>query len=262
MGISKINKEKQDRLDPIAYERYCNGESITRIAKDFKMDRNKLSKRLQVKYGIKACMDGGKKNIDSNYFTVMNHENVYWLGLILADGCINKKNKFELTLKDREHIELFKECLKSEHKISPKEINGELYHRISFSDTQIVNDLKKYGILPNKSNIDFHLPDIPDEFFNDFLRGIIDGDGMIYSSKINDSRFHIYISVGFSCPTYMQELCEKIRSFYKVDAKYSIQRTCYRIQIYKKDSVKIVKQLYKNASLYMKRKYEKCIKYL
>lgn len=262
MGISKVNKEKQDKLDPIAYERYCNGESITSIAKDFKMDRNKLSKRLQIKYGIKVCMDGGKKNIDSNYFTVMNHENVYWLGLILADGCINNKNRFELTLKDREHIELFKKCLKSEHEISFKKINGELYHRISFNDVQIVNDLKKYGILPNKSNIDFHLPDIPDEFFNDFLRGIIDGDGMIYSSKIDNSRFHIYISVGFSCPTYMQELCEKICSFYNVDAKYSIQQTCYRIQIYKKDSIKIVKQLYKNASLCMKRKYEKCIKYL
>ena len=37
MGISKVNKERQDRLDPIAYERYCNGESITSIAKDYKM---------------------------------------------------------------------------------------------------------------------------------------------------------------------------------------------------------------------------------
>lgn len=263
MGISKANQEKQDKLDPIAYKRYCNGDSITSIAKDFKMDRNKLSKRLQDKYGIQVCMDGGKKSIDSFYFHELNHENSYWLGLILADGSINLKyNHFELTLKDKEHIELFKKCIKSEHDINIKNINGNLYYRISFHDKQIINDLLSWGILPNKSNIDFNLPEIPDMFFNDFLRGIIDGDGMYYVTYSGILRFHIHISVGFSCPTYAKELCDKIKTFYNVNVKCYKERTCYNITLFKKDSIKIIKQLYYTDCICLERKYKKCIPYL
>ena len=261
--INKAYREKIERLDPIAYERFQNGESITSIAKDFKMDRNKLSRRLQEKYGIKVCIDGGKKKINSNYFSVLNHENAYWLGLILADGSINvKHNCFELTLKDKEHVELFKTCLQSEHDVSPKEVHGEIYYRISFHDKQIITDLINYGILPNKSNIDFHLPSIPDQFFNDFLRGLIDGDGMYYTCLTNTARFHIHISVGFSCPTYAKELSDKIGSFYDVNVKSYKQRTCYSITLFKKDSVKIIKQIYYDNCICLERKYQKCIPYL
>lgn len=263
MGISKANQERQNRLDPIAYERFCNGESITTIAKDFKMDRNKLSKRLQKKYGIQVCMDGGKKDIDSMYFHELNHENTYWLGLILADGSIDlEHNRLEITLKDKKHIELFKQCIKSEHDISPKNVNGELYYRISFHDKQIINDLLALGILPNKSNIDFNLPKIPDMFFNDFLRGIIDGDGMYYTTSTGIIRFHIHISVGFSCPTYAKELCNKIQTFYNVNVKCYSQRSCYDIVLFKKDSIKVVKQLYYDNCICLERKYKKCIPYL
>ena len=261
--MNKAYREKIERLDPIAYERFQNGESITSIAKDFKMDRNKLSRRLQEKYGIKVCMDGDKKKINSNYFSILNNENAYWLGLILADGSINvKHNNFELTLKDKEHIELFKKCLQSEHDISPKEIHGEIYYRISFHDKQIINDLISYGILPNKSNIDFHLPTIPDEFFNDFLRGLIDGDGMYYFCVNNHSRFHIRISIGFHSPTYAQELKKRIESFYNVDVHLRKQKTCNEITMYKKSSVQVVRQLYYKNCICLERKYQKCLLFL
>ena len=261
--MNKVYREKIEKLDPIAYERFQNGESITSIAKDFKMDRNKLSRRLQEKYGIKVCMNGGKKDVNSNYFSILNHENAYWLGLILADGSINVNyNHFELTLKDKEHIELFKTCLQSKHDISSKKVHDKIYYRISFHDKQIIADLMNYGILPNKSNVDFHLPNIPDEFFGDFLRGLIDGDGMYYTCSTNTARFHIHISVGFSCPTYAKELNNKINSFYNVNAKIYKKRTCYDITLYKKDSLKIIKQIYYDKCICLERKYKKCIQYL
>lgn len=261
--INKVYRDKITTLDPIAYQRFCNGESITSIAKDLKMNRNKLSRRLQEKYGIQVCMDGGKKKIDSNYFSILNNDNAYWLGLILADGSISPDLKrFELTLKDKEHIELFKSCLQSEHDVSVKNIHGGAYYRISFHDKQIVSDLVRHGILPNKSNTDFRLPDIPDSLFDDFLRGIIDGDGMYYASKTDVSRFHIYISAGFSCPTYAKELCDRIASLYQVNAKLQKQRTCYRVTLFKRDSVKIVKQIYYDNCMCLERKRQTCAPYL
>jgi len=260
--VNKELKNKIDKLDPIAYERFKQGESITSIAKDFKMDRGRLSKRLKEKYNI-SILPNGKKSINSSYFSVLNHENAYWLGLILADGCINDKtNSFEITLKDKEHIELFKQHISSSHKIGTKVVHGKSYYRISFNDKQIIHDLMSYGVIRNKTYVDFSLPNIPDVFFNDFFRGIIDGDGMYYVSPSNKSRFHIYISVSFSCQTYTKELQEKIQKFYGVNVKLYKQRTCYQLAIFKKDSVKIAKQLYDNTNLFLERKYEKCIDFI
>lgn len=261
--MNKAYRDKIAKLDPIAYQRFCNGESITSIAKALGLNRNKLTRRLKEKYAIQACTDGGKKKINSLYFSTLNSESAYWLGLILADGSISSDLKrFELTLKDKEHIESFKTCLQSEHCISTKNVHGGTYYRISFHDQQIVSDLVRHGILPNKSNIDFHLPDIPDSLFGDFLRGIIDGDGMYYASKTNAARFHIYISAGFSCPTYAQELCDRIASLYHVNVKLQKQRTCYRITLFKRDSVKIVKQIYYDNCMCLERKRQICVPYL
>ena len=262
-------KRRTEELDKIAYERFKNGESITRIAKDFKMNRCRLSNRLQEKFGITPCLDGGKIQVDSHYFNVLNRDNAYWLGIILADGNISKDFKrLELTLKDKEHIERFKNDLKSEHKIHTREINGTSYYRLSFNDRNIVNDLYNLGILPNKSNIDFHLPYVPDELFNDFLRGIIDGDGMIYASKSTNEKtgktrffFHIYISIGFHCKSYATELKDRIDKTYGVNGKLYKQRTCYSLQYFNKDTVKITDQIYKDTDLYLQRKYSKLLKY-
>ena len=44
----------------------------------------------------------------------------------------------------------------------------------------MVKDLEKYGIVKNKSNIlNVDLDKIPKEYFFDYLRGVIDGDGCI-----------------------------------------------------------------------------------
>lgn len=85
---------------------------------------------------------------------------------------------------------------------------------------------------------------------------------MYYTCSTNTARFHIRISVGFSCPTYAKELNDKIRSFYDVNVKSYKQRTCYSITLFKKDSVKIIKQIYYDNCICLERKYQKCIPYL
>lgn len=258
-------KERTDKLDLIAYEMFKNGESITKIAKKFGMNRCKLSKRLQDKYGITPCLDAGKKNINSNYFSQLNRENSYWIGLILADGNISSDlKKFELTLKDKEHICRFIECIKSNHILQCKKVNNNYYYRISFMDRNIVNDLHNIGILSNKSNIDFHLPQIPDNMFNDFLRGLIDGDGgyYVYNNR-NCLKISIQISIGFNCKTFAYELLEKINSFYNANAKIYKAKTCYSIRICrKKDVFNILKLLFNDTDLYIQRKYQKIEKYM
>ena len=55
---------------------------------------------------------------DINYFDNINSfKKAYWLGFLSADGSL-KNNKVQICLSDKDHIEKFKEDLKSEHKIS------------------------------------------------------------------------------------------------------------------------------------------------
>lgn len=265
MDYSAVNikyREKIEKLDPIAYERFQNGESLTKIAKDYNMNRCKLANRLKDKYGIIIKNDGGKLAVNSNYFQTWNRENAYWFGIILADGNISQDLRaFEITLKDKEHVERFKRDIQSEHKIGIKKVNGEEYYRISIKDKTFVNDLYKKGIVPNKSNTDFFLPEVPDEFFGDFLRGIIDGDGYYYYRSNNDS-IHIHISCGFHCQIYATTLHKKIIDMYKVKVSIKPQRTCFDIVIYKRDTIRIINEIYKDTDLYLQRKYERIKPYL
>lgn len=257
-------KKRTEQLDKIAYERFLNGESITKIAKSYNMNRCRLSKRLQEKYNISPCLDGGKISIDSNYFNALNNENCYWLGLILADGSISKDMKtFELTLKDKEHIQKFMECIKSKHKLSIKHLNGQEYYRVSFNDNNIINRLLSLGILPNKSNIDFDMPNIPDIFFSDFLRGLIDGDGGYYVYNYNNiEKLFIVINIGLHSHKFANQILNKINNFYNVNGKLYQGKTCYSIRFAKRDSIKLINILFECSSLYLQRKYSKIEKYI
>ena len=261
---NKEKKKRTEQLDKIAYERFLNGESITKIAKSYNMNRWRLSKRLQEKYNISPCLDGGKISINSNYFDVLNNDNCYWLGLILADGNISKDmSTFELTLKDKEHIQKFMECIQSKHKLSIKHVKEKEYYRVSFKDKNIISKLLSLGILPNKSNIDFNMPNIPDIFFNDFLRGFIDGDGGYYIyNQDNTERVVISINVGLHSPQFANQMLNKINNFYNVNGKLYKGKSCYSITFAKRDSIKLINYLFKDCNLFLQRKYLKIKKYI
>jgi hypothetical protein len=117
-------------------------------------------------------------------------EKAYWLGFIYADGTNGKNNnlfRISLSIKDEQHILLFKKCIESEHKITYAETNdpfgyggGEVYKSaiLSISSKEISQALKKLGINGNKTTYS-QLPQIDEKFWSHFIRGYFDGDGSI-----------------------------------------------------------------------------------
>ena len=79
---------------------------------------------------------------DINYFDNINSfKKAYWLGFLSADGSL-KNNKVQICLSDRDHIEKFKEDLKSEHKISINNYLDKRTNKIYTSySIQITNKL-------------------------------------------------------------------------------------------------------------------------
>ena len=79
---------------------------------------------------------------------------------------------------DIDLLETFKECLGINNKIG-KTKNGDIIsYRVQFGSVQFYNWLLKIGLFPAKSYTIGKI-NIPDDFFRDFLRGCIDGDGNI-----------------------------------------------------------------------------------
>jgi hypothetical protein len=124
--------------------------------------------------------------LNENYFSEIQSNQLYWLGFLMADGCVHK-NTVRLTLgeKDLPHLEYFKNDVGSETKITKvisKKQNPNWKDTISNSFTitskKIVKDVAIFGLIPRKTFI----TEFPERFKNHkdvniYCRGYVDGDG-------------------------------------------------------------------------------------
>lgn len=131
--------------------------------------------------------------MNDRFFNNINSYNVaYWIGFIAADGSINitkGKLNFGLSIKDKEHLEEFKNTIKCTNVITERDTlctNGKYYPScyLTINSKKIVSDLLTYGIEEQKSykNIDF-LSYVPDEYKFSFICGLFDGDGWFCNTE-------------------------------------------------------------------------------
>jgi len=112
----------------------------------------------------------------------------YAVGLLVTDGCLSPNNRtIVLVSKDREILENFKSCLNIENKIGDHISGmGNHYLKVQYDNVQFYDWLLRIGLSQAKSRTVGEIL-VPDEFFRDYFRGCIDGDGSIqtYSDKYN-----------------------------------------------------------------------------
>jgi intein-encoded DNA endonuclease-like protein len=193
----------------------------------------------------------------------------YVLGFVVADGCIilNKNRKknpftFNITSVDLEHLYKIKKVLESEHKISNKSgsTNNPAY-QIQIRNSVLANDLMKLGIFSRKTH-NLNSIKVPDKYFSDFARGFFDGDGSVYTYKVNGTP---QIKVGFVSTSlsfliqFNKQLCRNLKialkSVHKTTNQESKKMIQFNTHFYIDDCEKLYKFMYKNASIFLDRKY-------
>lgn len=212
-----------------------------------------------------------KKNIKENIFEkIDSEEKAYWLGFLYADGAIGSvADNIELCLKesDLKHIEKFKLFLGSEHKIGKKikKWNNKEYisYRLTVRNKKIKNDLINLGCTPQKTfTIKFPNNDIvPNKFKKDFIRGYNDGDGSVTNSTCSILR------IEFVGPTeFIKESANffgyksyiySYRKYKGSGKKYESYEKLSRLILEGKNAYDFLNLIYKDASIYLDRKYEK-----
>lgn len=188
----KWRKEQKDKI----VELYLNKVSIRKIGEMFGGLHYNTVKKILQEYNIQLrtkSQSHFQDDRNENYFSIIDSEDkAYWLGFLAADGCVHD-NYCRLTLqkRDREHIEKFRDALGITtiqiRDYSQKTCTGKIcnYSTISIGCKNLIEDLKKQGIVERKSLI-LQPPKISDDFVYDWIRGYFDGDGSLsYSQKNN-----------------------------------------------------------------------------
>lgn len=259
----------------------CQIDSMIRLYTIEKHNTHDIGKKLNLsgptvgsylkKAGIRLSPQ--KYKFNEHYFNNIDTPNkAYFLGLIYADGCVYpKKNslKIKLTKEDEYILEEFKKDIKSDKPLMHRKselIKGTSYigkaqSSIELNSKILMEDLRKLGVVQNKSLI-LTFPDhILDKFMYDFIRGYFDGDGCIYNSQGR-------IMLNF---VGSEDFCKGLCNFLELtlDIKITLPKQDKRgnswyFYIFRiKDVIKFCEYIYSDKDcIKLSRKYEKFTNYI
>lgn len=111
------------------------------------------------------------------FFDSMDTEaKAYFLGLLLADGSITKKQvSLEVNVKDIELIEKFAAAIEATHPVKFTKRNSV---KIQIGSMRLISRLAEYGVTTRKS-FNCSPPEISSVLRRHFWRGCLDGDGSL-----------------------------------------------------------------------------------
>jgi hypothetical protein len=163
---------------------------------------------------------------NEDFFEKINTgEKAYWLGFILADGCVEKRLKgkryfyrlsVEIKESDLGHLEKIANIFGVKVRKRRRKKIGKYLGYVSscsfaLSNKKIVEDLIAKGVVPRKTYEDCSdvINSVENEFISDFIRGYFDGDGTVCISKKNG--IEDFSTSCFSIVSHRKEILEKVK---------------------------------------------------
>ena len=272
-NASNLSPEKIERNKKII-ELYQQGNSSYQVSKEigvcvstvFKVLRDFcINVRPQHQPGhSKGTSKNRKHNFDLKFFETINtEEKAYWLGFLYADGYVSYKGRFKLALqeKDLNHLNKFLKSIKADT-IKPKYDKRTKSYGVSIQSVNLTSDLTKLGCFQKKS-LTLKFPctyQVPDSLIHHFMRGYFDGDGCICRCESNNTNTFSILGTPEFLDIYEDILidhCKDKKKNKRIINKYWNEQT-QSISYSSKDKlIDIYNFLYKDATIYLDRKYEK-----
>lgn len=262
------NEEKENIV-----KLYLEGKSTVEIGKMYKFDHHSIASVLD-EYNIDrrdASHCNRTYSVNEEYFDNIDTQNkAYFLGFLFADGnnCMQKSTiRIALQEKDRDILEKLRIdigsnkplCLKSsEHKRN----NGEGYdykdqYALDVCNKHWCERLSELGCVPNKSLV-LKFPDyLSDEMLPHFIRGYFDGDGCIVNAKSGNHNINLTSTKDF-CISVQNIVFNLfgIKSYIRSASNKNGITSVWTLS--KKQDIKtFLDWIYKDAELYLKRKYDR-----
>ena len=267
--LQRVSPERIQQVTKL----YQEGVANANIQAILHMTFRTIKKILEV-YGVKRTrshqIQFGKNGstVFHNCLDQLTPEALYWIGFLYADGHVDKdRPRITLTLAaiDIEHLNKFKQFFGTgittrEVKASttaPGQVNMEGKHyRVAFSSGKIYGRLHELGFTHNKT-----YGIIPHELLKnsrDFWRGVIDGDGWLFNT--------IQKSIGLcglECTLkYFMDFINAIGVNSRAMPRKNKRRNgIWQIELHSHKAQRTADILYKDASVYLDRKYQKYLEF-
>jgi len=250
---------------PNIVDLYAQGKSLQEIAEEQGTSRYLITKILKKEnIPFRSKEEYRTYALNEHFFDSLNSEEAaYWFGFIVGDGHNNIKNRsleIKLHSQDHDHLIKFHQALKTDSPLrKPK--NQDAVNSIICSK-YLSEKLIEYGI-DNQKTFSVTFPDkfIRPEFWNHYIRGLFDADGSIYFKKNSKN----YVDPVFAL-TGAYRLILKIQQI--LINELNLSQTAFdtasdnhEVVTLRYQGVKNVlclkEYLYKNANIYLQRKYDK-----
>lgn len=264
---SDLTQEQKEEI----YSLYKQGYSSVKIGEIFNKSASCIMGYIK-RAGIKSRSNKENSrvyNLDHDFFeSIDSEEKAYWLGFIYADGYVTGTNKVGITLssEDENHLLKFKEAIKATYPVNTYEIKhgykpGNYCSRILVTSEKMRSDLIKHGCFCNKTNI-ITAPNIDKRLSKHFIRGYLDGDGCITSTKRSESKsaeYAVKILGTDSLLDYIKEYIFNetqivIGKYYKRRPEHIVSSLELKGNIQVK---KFLDSIYEESNIHLDRKYDK-----
>jgi hypothetical protein len=238
------------------------------------MQQNKLEFEPQIRY-----------DCDHEFFSYKSEEAFYIAGFIAADGCVKEKKNTSgnisyqmsigLSIKDKDFLTKIRNTMKSNNPIfdfliknSKRNLkwNDTWKSELTIGSKKIFDDLAQFNIVPRKSLI-YTFPKwlIEHSLCHHFVRGYNDGDGSFYIPKLQNDRIveQIYFSMR-GTPLFLETVRDILEKECELEERTKPIRISSRHGVleYGGNGIvsKITNYLYRDATIYLPRKYEIAMK--
>jgi len=260
------------------YDLFLEKKTIKEIALAINFSTTSVRKYIKLKYpNADLHYSRRKYEINEDYFKIIDTEKkAYFLGLMYADGCVmTRKNielsKIALVTEDDYILEEFKKDTNATYpffyyKRSKLNSNWKDVTEFTIGNKNFTKNLINLGCGFKKSNhLKFPKEDIlPLEFRSHFIRGYFDGDGSICINKNRKNKKVLRFEGTFEFLIELQKVFnqELNTTFTKIQKRHKDRPSnAYTLQYYGSISNNncnvFYEYMYKNASVFLKRKHDK-----
>ncbi|HEX8069972.1 MAG TPA: hypothetical protein VF546_08475 [Pyrinomonadaceae bacterium] len=194
-----------------------------------------------------------KYSLNEGAFEALTEEAAYWVGFIMADGCIScdrtpdcRRLRINLKTTDAEHLQRLRSFLQYEGPVATRD-NGR-YCALEVNSARLVSSLKQYGVIEKKSrrasviHLDTNLH---------FWRGMIDGDGTLYLSK------NMYPAISLcGSEVILSQFVAYVKSVFPFMTKLSIRKraSIKQVAVAGKKAITLTHHFYGDCSIALERK--------
>lgn len=264
-------------------------KSTTQWAEETGIDSTIISRRIRMGWTedrlFQKMNPSPRYSFNKYYFDAIDDEHkAYWLGFIWCDGymAIRDRNnrisyEFKLSLSemDASHLEKFNKDINGNYKIHYYDMSPSGFAtkykeaRLLITNQHFGQTLvEKYGLIPQRSDCSKILKCIPEHLIKHFIRGVIDADGSFYKYRItekghNVDKYRVSIGTNEDIVRFIENhlmnngiINVTERKLYQrhegQDGEYKTLEISSKTQ-----ALNILRYIYKDASIYLDRKYQK-----